>query len=412
MQVLKKKINLFLTLFIGLPLAIIIKSLNFFIVIRIGRFHASRIGHFALDFGLYLSRKSLTKKKTVDIFTISKPICNQYLYQYVKRNIIVIRGLSFLISAIELLPNPSVNLIIPDLEISQSFDKDRLLSKSKNSLKFTDEENALGNAFLTSIGCYDLTKLVCMNIRDDAYLNQAYGQNGSWDSHSYRDSNIDDYKLGVLSLLERGYFIIRMGKVVNKNLDIKHSNFLDYPFSNLGSDFFDIWLMANCKFCISSSNGLECVSDIFNKPILFVNASPIGHINSWSKESIWTPKIIASKKTKQPISLRDQIYYKLICLAECDKLNMTYSEYLETLEMEILNNSEKLINNAFIEFVDKLEHKWNYNDTNKEDQTNFWKTLIQWEHFPNYHNKNIDSVYGALSDSFIEEHGNWYLDHE
>ena len=67
MQAFKKKINLFLTVFFGLPLAIIIKLLNPFVVIRVGRFHASRIGHFALDFGLYLSRKSLAKKKKLQI---------------------------------------------------------------------------------------------------------------------------------------------------------------------------------------------------------------------------------------------------------------------------------------------------------------------------------------------------------
>jgi putative glycosyltransferase (TIGR04372 family) len=411
MQAFKKKINLFLTVFFGLPLAVIIKLLNPFLVIRVGRFHASRIGHFALDFGLYLSRKSLAKKKTLDIFTISQPICNYYFFQYVKRNVLVIRGLSFLIAAIELLPNPSFNLITPDLEVSQSFDRDRLLSQSKNSLKFSDEENALGKAFLASIGCDDLSKLVCMNIRDDAYLNQVYASGIGWGGHSYRDSNILDYKLGVLSLLDRGYFVIRMGSVVNKKLDISHPNFFDYPFSGLGSDFFDIWLMANCKFCISSSNGLECVSDIFNIPMLFVNAAPIGHINSWSKGSIWTPKIIVNTKTKKPISLQDQINNKLICLAECDKLNMTYSEYLESLGMEILNNSEELIDNSFMEFIDKLENKWDESDAYNKRQSVFWRTLIQWEHFPNYHNKCVDNVYGSLSDSFIKEHGNWYLDH-
>ena len=250
-----------------------------------------------------------------------------------------------------------------------------------------------------------------MNIRDDAYLNQTYPRDGNWKGHSYRDSNILDYKLGVLSLLERGYFVIRMGKIVNKNLDINNSNFFDYPFSDLRSDFLDIWLMANCRFCISSSNGLECVSDIFNKPMLFINASPIGHINSWSKRSIWTPKIIVNKKTKKPISLQDQINNKLICLAESDKKNMTYSEYLESLEMEILQNSEELINNAFVEFIDKLEGKWGESNIYKKHQTVFWKILIQWEYFPFYHNKDIDNVYGSLSDSFIKEHGHWYLEH-
>ena len=109
--------------------------------------------------------------------------------------------------------------------------------------------------------------------------------------------------------------------------------------------------------------------------------------------------------------MQDQINNKPICLAESDKKNMTYSEYLESLEMEMLQNSEELINNAFVEFIDKLEGKWGESNIYKKHQTVFWKILIQWEYFPFYHNKDIDNVYGSLSDSFIKEHGHWYLEH-
>jgi hypothetical protein len=64
-----------------------------------------------------------------------------------------------------------------------------------------------------------------------------------------------------------------------------------------------------------------------------------------------------------------------------------------------------------MEFIDKLENKWDESDAYNERQSVFWRTLILWEHFPNYHNEHIDNVHGSLSDSFIKEHGNWYLDH-
>lgn len=407
----KKLLRFFLIIFIGLPASIFVKILNPIVCIRFGQLHASRIGHLALDFGIYLSKKSNQKEKTFDIFSIPKPICNNYFLSFIKRYILVLRGLSVIIDALKLLPNSSKNIITPDLEISQSFDKDRWLRKSRINFKFKQKEDSIGDNFLKSIGCHDKSKLVCMNIRDTAYLTKTYSSTNNTEYHSYRDSDIEDYIDGVMLLIERGYFVIRTGKYVNKELNINDSNFLDYPNSGLRTDFLDIWLMANCKFCISSSNGLECISDIFGVPMLFINAAPIGHINSWSNDSIWTPKIIVDKNTKRIISLKEQIEKKLVDLSECDRLKVSYNEFLESMNLEIIDNSKDLIRESFNEFLDKIEGKWQQkNDSIK--QLLFWETLSSWVDFNRYHNDNYNHIHCSLSDTFILNHGEEFLKNE
>ncbi|MDC1280935.1 TIGR04372 family glycosyltransferase [bacterium] len=51
--------------------------------------------------------------------------------------------------------------------------------------------------------------------------------------------------------------------------------FVDYAFCNFKSDLLDIWLFANCNGCITTGTGLDTVSLIYQKPILFVNYLPI-----------------------------------------------------------------------------------------------------------------------------------------
>jgi putative glycosyltransferase (TIGR04372 family) len=408
----KKLLRFFLIIFIGFPISVIVKTLNPIICFRFGQLHASRIGHFALDFGIYLSNKSNQTKKTIDIFTVPKPICNYYFFEYIKRHIFVVYGISFVLDSLKFFPNPAKNIITPSLETSQSFDNRRALSKSKKKLAFTKKENENGYNFLSSVGCVDINKLVCMNIRDSAYLQNTYSNEMLSSSHSYRDSDIEEYKLGVMSLIDRGYFVIRTGKFANKKLDIDHQNFLDYPFSELKSEFLDIWLTANCRFFISTSNGLECISDIFNVPILFINASPIGHINSWSKNCIWMPKIIVDKKTKKLISLKEQISMGITDLSKCNELKMTFSEYLNILGLEIQNNSQEEINNTFIEFLDKIENK---SDSNRKDLNlhyDFWSILKTWKEFDKYHHFEIEEQYGILSNTFIKKYGARFLDNE
>ena len=62
-------------------------------------------------------------------------------------------------------------------------------------------------------------------------------------------------------IISRGYYVIRMGRDAKKRVSISNPKIIDYPFSPHASDFADIYLMANCELCISTSTGLECIKD-------------------------------------------------------------------------------------------------------------------------------------------------------
>ena len=58
------------------------------------------------------------------------------------------------------------------------------------------------------------------------------------DYHDYRDSDFETYEEGINYLLSSGFKVIRMGKHMEKKLDIKNKNYFDYSQSNLKSDFW------------------------------------------------------------------------------------------------------------------------------------------------------------------------------
>jgi putative glycosyltransferase (TIGR04372 family) len=51
---------------------------------------------------------------------------------------------------------------------------------------------------------------------------------------------------------------------------------LDYPFSNIKSDYMDIFLSSICTMMIGTSSGMSHVPMLFNKRILYTNWMPFG----------------------------------------------------------------------------------------------------------------------------------------
>ena len=48
---------------------------------------------------------------------------------------------------------------------------------------------------------------------------------------------IQNFSSAILELLNKNYFVVRMGNIAETKLNIKHRNFVDYPFSKIKSDF-------------------------------------------------------------------------------------------------------------------------------------------------------------------------------
>ena len=120
------------------------------ILIRFGVLTSQRIGHFAWDTEIYLSEKQIQKKRNIiDLFCFTDVVCNKFLADKWKQNLIVIP--SYILFPIIRLNNflSKKNKILNDHRIFlRPFDINNAIIKTQNKIHFTNEEISLGENLL------------------------------------------------------------------------------------------------------------------------------------------------------------------------------------------------------------------------------------------------------------------------
>ena len=394
--------NLFIYIFATL-IVIIIRLFKPIVLIRYGNLFSNRIGHFAGNTELYLCEKgariNTPQKFTLDLFYIEKPISNYQLLKMWKRLLIILP--SWLICRVKI-----INELIPDWEIHEvghnaNMDRDifNLLDKYPAHLKFTAEEEIKGQEQLKNIGLSNNEKFVCLFVRDKAYLN-SYQPEHDWSVHDYRDANIQNYILAIQELINRGYYVIRMGAKVKEPVNFKNPKFIDYAYNGMRTDFLDIYLGAKCEFCISSSSGWDAVPGfLFRKPVLITNLVPAGYLPTF------TNKYIVMIKGHYSIDLD-----RYLTFSEIFEKGLGYildSSIYSTKKVKLVENSPEEIKEAVIETEERLTGN-SKNDVEDEAlQIQFWKL------FP----KKVNSIYNGaplhgeirshFSSTFLRKHKTW-----
>ena len=128
-----------------------------------------------------------------------------------------------------------------------------VLQNTIPNISFTKEEEVYGFKLINKLGIPNDCQFVCINNRDSAYLDSTNPfPNIDWSYHKFRDFSIKDFKLTIDKLIQRGYFVIRMGSIVKGHLNYSDKRYIDYSNSIYQSDFLDIFLSSKCKFFISS----------------------------------------------------------------------------------------------------------------------------------------------------------------
>ena len=135
---------------------------------------------------------------------------------------------------------------------------------------------------------------------------------------------------------------------MSKKIQYKSKYLIDYPFCNFKSDMMDIWLFANCDGCISTGTGLDMVSYVYQKPILFLNFLPLYHYWSFGN-SITSFKKLFWKNSNKPLTLIEYINHSYL---ETNKFNESGIKIIDLSSIEI-----KQAIKEFVSFIEKGYHK-------------------------------------------------------
>lgn len=359
-----------------LPISLLLLVLYPIIKFRFGILHGASFGTYVFDAEYYLRKKSLEKGIIFDFFFFKnkKIQMSTFANKLIYRNITVSYLARFFYLNAKVLGG--VNIVITSKFLNR--DPEDIFAKTSTQLALTNEEHIEGNLFLKKIGVSKGQKYICLVTRDSAYKKTISSLMGwslkIWDHHNYRNSDIDDYKLAVNFLLDRGYFVIRMGNVVEKKLKIDHKNFLDYASSDLKSSFLDFFLLGNSYFNLVSEAGLKDISYVYNVPYVFVNC-PFPKITiNWHK-SVFIYKKFKSRKLNRYLTFTE-LDKKMSLNNELNKNKKEGSyNYIHVHELdsdiEIINNTPEEIQMATKEILSRMEKNL-WNDPLSDLEQKFW----------------------------------------
>ena len=177
-----------------------------------------------------------------------------------------------------------LRLVEPHMSIRGSLNS---LDRTDAQLELTDTEIAEGMSQLRAIGVNPDKPYACLVVRDGGYY-ASLGEKES-DGYSFLNFDISTFEQAALSLVQRGYQVVRMGAGSAATFGAGHQSVIDYANSNLRSEFLDIYIAATCSFAISTQTGPDAVCLAFRRPVCYIDVTRFSQFFFGTKLAWWNP---------------------------------------------------------------------------------------------------------------------------
>ena len=177
-----------------------------------------------------------------------------------------------------------LRLVEPHMSIRGSLNS---LDRTDAQLELTDTEIAEGMSQLRAIGVNPDKPYACLVVRDGGYY-ASLGEKES-DGYSFLNFDISTFEQAALSLVQRGYQVVRMGAGSAATCGAGHPSVIDYANSNLRSEFLDIYIAATCSFAVSTQTGPDAVCLAFRRPVCYIDVTRYSQFFFGTKLAWWNP---------------------------------------------------------------------------------------------------------------------------
>ena len=362
----------------AIPCVLVIRLVEPFVTICLGSIRNDRIGHFVTEACEQKIRVGFNEKKgQLDLFWLPDNSSNLQWEKMIRRELPVYNWVKYLDLWNRYLPGGSTHA--RPSTYTGSRDLQGLCRDGKGQFYFSETEEKAAKAWLSRLGWQEGMPFVCVLVRDAAYLSQLTDRvseskdSDRWSYHNYRDSDIESFRPSLEWLADQGVWIFRMGKIMGKPLESANHRVVDYAFLEDKSDLLDIWLFANCEFCISTGTGADAVSMVYGRPNLYLNALPLGDLHSFH-QSTWVPKHLIWKATNQELTLPQ--YFDAYFFA---------SQKYEGSGIQVKELSEEEIRSCVQEFYMRYLGTWTDSTTDLDLHRKFWATLENWSDYTTWH---------------------------
>ena len=340
--------------------------------IRFSLQSSERLGDFATHMEVYLSENKISiLRKNLDIFVMTDIISNKTYLSLLKKKVVILPNfITYPIFHVITLLSHKFKLF-KDFILKTKFE-DNNFSIINSNCNLTIEKTFIekGNIFLNSLNIPKDAKIICLIVRDNAYLKKKFPKK-NWDYHNYRNSNINNYKEAINAATERGYYVFRMGEITEQELKLNNNEkFIDYS-TYFRTDFLDIFLAYKCNFCITTGTGWDCIPAFtFRKPTVWTNYTPVGNMNTYSENFLFSIKTHYDKVKKKKMTLKE--------ISESFGGYANSSDLFKKSNILLEENSPEDLRDLTIEMIDKLEGNLNIEDEDEQLQKTFWSKYVEY----------------------------------
>jgi putative glycosyltransferase (TIGR04372 family) len=374
----------------GLIIALAQRLLAPILLVRVGRMHNQRIGHFILEFDWFNTTSISSEQKLpfhINLFFLSGRSSNVFLEKIVKYHFCVISGIFltgvFLINRI--LRGGEKYLIKFPVRPTDF----RYLDDSPVGYVFTNEEDLLGRSQLAKTGANPDEPIVCFYVRDSAYAGKFF-QEQNQNFARYRDCDVVNFEKSMEFLANNGYQVFRMGKYGEKPLSIKHPKIFDYSFSDIRNDFLDFYISSKCEFAVATDSGSMMLPIFFRKPLLLVNVPAFHGVLSGKCLTLFQFKTFIDIESSKEINLSTLIQRGMPAFESSEAFINAGIKIEENSSLELLNAVKEML----VLKDSKVKNEIDYYSTQK--MFNSKLKLI-----------GLTEVSGKLSLSWLKEHSNF-----
>ena len=262
---------------------------------------------------------------------------NNFLYQMIKKYFTIIKDDSFLQKSLHLsqekLTLPLGIIISTDkkfgpITVMQNYINSLFYKKfsKMHFLKLSNEDIILGYKNLKKINSKIRRKsfFVTLHVREPSFR----GENFQNTQENHRNANIQDYVEAIKTITSKGGYVFRMGQKSSIKLP-KIYGLIDYCNSKHKSEFMDIFLAAECKFCIGTGSGFYMLPALLGKPRILTNYPGILEYYALRKGDIFLPRLIKNKKDNKMLNFKQTCAYPISSLwndKQYEKENLTWVE--------------------------------------------------------------------------------------
>ena len=268
-------------------------------------------------------------------------------------------------------------------------------TSSVGPLQLSAKQNQEGRNSLIEMGIDPNRPYICLVVRDGGHYSDSSEPENP--AYQFRNYDIDDFSELALSLIQRGYQVVRLGAGREKPFSIKYDGLIDYATSRFRSELLDVFLAANCSFAVSTQTGPDAVCLLFRRPVCYLEIPVFSQMFFGSGLTVWNPVIY--ERSGQKLSLHEITASDLLWANTTD-------EVLNEGVRGIRSSSTEMVQNV-ASFVDYFESKFQLSP--EDAQRSFVANQILENALGDKGKEVFGEVEALFNPAFLKRNADWYL---